>query len=76
MWVSFHSGSYQGVKVLRPQETSSTLLESLLYHSVTCVVLFQAQSKLDSSILNLASINLAELDLAWLSGIIRWALIG
>lgn len=38
--------------------------KSLLYHSITCMVLFQAQGKLDSSNLNLASVNLAEPDLA------------
>lgn len=57
--------------------TSNTIRGmSLLYHSLTCTVLCQAQRKLDSSNLNLASVNLAELDLAYLPDIIRWTVIG
>lgn len=67
MWaqaVSFHSGLCQGVKVFRFQEPHSTPLGENLYRSITCMVLFQAQGKLDSSNLNLASVSLAEPDLA------------
>lgn len=54
---------YEGVQV--SGTPFSTLKEMfLLCHSVTCMVLFQAQGKSDSSNLNLASIHLAEPDLA------------
>lgn len=68
---------HQSVKVLRPWEPHSALLgECLCFTTLSHVWCCSKLGKLDSSNLNLASVNLAGPGLAWLPGIIRQAFKG